>query len=164
MTWIMGNNRGPDCPRCSRKIRQGQRLRIDDQGRKVHAYRADCPQPKGSTVTSSAPVLTVRISGVAMSTIEGSSLYQEPEVYVLETDPDRPAALRCGSALQSAYARRAGKGWTHTVELDPDAARILEGYCRTVGETFAGEAEPDIRADGRALLVVADRIVKLLEP
>lgn len=107
--------------------------------------------------------LVVRISGVAMSTIEGSSLHQEPDKYVLQSDPDYPAALRAGSALQSAYGRRAGKGWTYTVELDADAARILEDYCRTVGETFAGESEADIRAEGRALLVVADRIVRQLE-
>ncbi len=110
-----------------------------------------------------APLLTVRISGVAMSTIQGSSLYQQPETYASPADADYDDALRCGVALQHVAARRSGKGWTHTVELDHGAARILEGYCRTVGETFASESEPDIRAEGRALLVVADRIARQLE-
>lgn len=113
-------------------------------------------------MTSSSPVLSVRISGAAMSTIEGSSLYQEPEVYTSIHDEDHDDAVRCGLALQTATARRAGKGWTHVVELDHAAARVLRGYCDTVGETFAGESEPDIRAEGRALLVVRDRIDGLL--
>lgn len=105
-------------------------------------------------------LLAVRISGTAMSTIEGSDLYQRPERYTATTDPDHADAVRCGNALQHVYARRAGSGWTHTVELDHGAARILEDYCRTVGETFA--SEPETRADGRALLVVADRIAAQL--
>lgn len=112
---------------------------------------------------TATPSLSVRISGVAMSTIEGSSLYQEPENYAARTDPDYPDALRAGAALQSADRRRAGRGWSYVAELDPDAARVVEGYCRTVGETFANDSEPDTRAEGRALLVVADRIARMLE-
>jgi hypothetical protein len=39
---IMGSAKGPACAACGQKIRQAQRVRHDAEGRKVHAYVADC--------------------------------------------------------------------------------------------------------------------------
>lgn len=109
-------------------------------------------------VTGEPVLVTVRVSGKSMSTIEGSELYQSPELYTSPTDADHAAAIRAGIALNAAHGRRAGRGWTYVVELDVAAAEIVRGYCATVGETFAMESEPDTRADGRALLATADGI------
>jgi hypothetical protein len=106
-------------------------------------------------------IVTIRVSGKAMSTITGSDLYQRPETYTSPTDPDHAAAVRAGIALNAAHGRPAGKGWTYVVELDVAAAEIVRDYCTTVGETFASESEPETRADGRALLVVAERIADI---
>lgn len=115
-------------------------------------------------MTTSSTTLSVRISGAAMSTIEGSELYYDAVKYAGASSPDLPAAEEAVAGLRASERRRAGKGWSYVAELSPAAAAVVEHYCRTVGETFAEESEPDIRAEGRALLVVADRIVKLLEP
>lgn len=113
---------------------------------------------------TAAPLFTVRISGVAMSTIQGSELYCNAVRYAGADSPDLPAVEEAVAGLQAAERRRAGKGWSYVADLSPAAAAVVEHYCRTVGETFAEESEPETRAEGRALLVVADRIVKLLEP
>jgi hypothetical protein len=99
-------------------------------------------------------VLTIRISGKAMSTIEGSELNYDPVKY----DGGSQGARDAHAALAAARGRRQGKGWTYELDVTPAGADILEDYCRTVGVTFADETEAETRADGRALLVVADRI------
>lgn len=42
---IQGNANGPACATCGRKIKQAQRVRRNAEGRKVHAYAADCSRP-----------------------------------------------------------------------------------------------------------------------
>jgi hypothetical protein len=102
--------------------------------------------------------MMVRISGEAMLMIDGSELSNSPEKY----DGGSIGAQDAFNSLRTTKARKAGKGWTYEVETSEAGARCIEDYCRTVGETFTGEPDPETRATGRALLKVADNIVKLL--
>lgn len=99
-----------------------------------------------------------RVSGVSMSTIEGSELYSSPQRY----DGGTQGAKDIHMALHTARRSRRGKGWSYFLTTTREGAQTLENYCRTVGETFAGETEPETRAEGRALLATADQITKAL--
>lgn len=102
------------------------------------------------------PVLTFAVSGVAMSTISGSDLYQR-----WQYDGDMPAAsARAGEALATAPSRKSGRGETYTVTCDIAAAYVVWSYCDSVGSTFRMETDADTRKDGAALLAVAERIAE----
>lgn len=103
--------------------------------------------------------VTFPISGKAFGVIEGSEIYYNPVKY----DGGSQGARDAYEALQHPLGRPRGKGWTYLVTTTPEGAATIEHYCRTVGETFAMETEAETRADGRALLVVADRIAALLQ-
>lgn len=107
---------------------------------------------------TSGPFLGFTVSGTAMSTMEGSELMSDAVKY----DGGTPGAHDALAALRAAPSRPAGKGRTYKVHVTRDGAEVIEDYCRTVGETFAYETEPETRAEGRALLKVADRIRGLL--
>lgn len=108
--------------------------------------------------TTIAITVTFPVSGKAMSTIEGSEIYYDPVKYDGGSDGARAAY----AALHHAPGRRSGRGWTYTVTTTIEGAVCIEHYCRVVGETFAFETETDLRAEGRALLTVADRIMNEL--
>jgi hypothetical protein len=105
--------------------------------------------------------VTFSVSGTAMTIMEGSELIQRPHLYNGED-----SGIRAGKALQQATSRRVGKtGRSHEVTCDREAAEVIRDYCETVGQTFAGEGgidQRETRADGRALLAVADRIAAAL--
>lgn len=102
---------------------------------------------------------TFAVSGKAFSTIEGSELYWSPERY----DGNSQGAQDAYTGLRESETRRIGKGLSYRVTTTRAGAETIEDYCRTVGETFAYETEPETRADSRALLVVADRIAAMLK-
>lgn len=102
--------------------------------------------------------MRINISGQAMSVLEASELTSSPTKY----DGGSDGARQAYTALLFAHSRPAGKGRTYIVEVERAGAETIEDYCRTVGEAFAGEGDPETRADGRALLIVADRIRGLL--
>jgi hypothetical protein len=104
------------------------------------------------------PTFTVAVPGTAMSTIEGSDLYQRPDVYA--RDPERRAhAERAAIALRQARPRRNGGGVSYPVTLDVLAAAVVRDYCDTVGSTFAAQGGGrETQAEGRSLLRVAARI------
>lgn len=104
-------------------------------------------------------VLTIRISGKAMSTIEGSELSSDAVKY----DGGTQGAHDALEGLRAARGHRQGKGLTYEVDVTPEGAAVIEDYCRTVGETFASETEAETRTEGRTLLKVADRIAAQLE-
>lgn len=104
--------------------------------------------------------LTFRVSGSAMSTMQGSELTNNPVAY----DGGSRGARDAYESLTHAHGKPCGKGWTYTVTTTRDGAAVIEDYCRTVGETFAMETEPETKAEGRALLLVADRVARLLAP
>jgi hypothetical protein len=104
--------------------------------------------------------VTFAVSGSAMSSMEGSELVQRPHLYNGED-----SGIRAGKALQQATRRRAGKGWSYQVTCDREAAEEIRIFCEDVGSAFAGQAgygEDETRAEGRALLKVADRIARVL--
>lgn len=100
---------------------------------------------------------TFAISGVAMSTIEGSEIYSNPQNY----DGGSQSAQDAYNALHSAKSRRVGKGRSHQVTVSREGAEALHEFCETVGQSYL-YGEPDDRTEGRALLVVARRIEALL--
>ena len=102
--------------------------------------------------------LVFAISGTAMSTIEGSEIYASPERY----DGGSKAARDAYDALHSATVRRAGKGRSFQVTVTREGAQALREFCVDVGQSYL-YGEPDDRAEGRALLVVARRIDALLD-
>lgn len=104
-----------------------------------------------------APV-TFPISETAFPIIQGSEIYSRPEKY----DGGSQAAKDACAALQAAHRRRVGKGYSYAVSATRAGAEIIEDYCRTVGETFAFETEPETRSDGRALLKAAEKIAGML--
>lgn len=101
--------------------------------------------------------LTFAISGTAMSTIEGSEIYASPERY----DGGSQSARDAYAALHSATSRRAGKGRSYQVSVTRQGAQALYEFCVDVGQSYL-YGDPDARAEGRALLVVARRIEALL--
>lgn len=107
---------------------------------------------------SSGQPLTIRIGGAAMSTMQGSEITSDPVAY----DGGSKGARDAYEALTHATGRRAGRGWTYTTETSADGAAVIADYCRTVGETFAAESELETKAEGRALLIVAERIEEQL--
>jgi hypothetical protein len=106
--------------------------------------------------------VTFRMPGKAMGVVEGSELYQRPHLYTLPDNHERyQAAIRAGEALRLATGHKNGHGWSYAVTCDPAAAEVIRGYCLTVGETFASQGgydQAETRADGRALLLTAERI------
>lgn len=99
-----------------------------------------------------------RISGKAMSTIEGSEIFYSPEKY----DGGSQGARDAFHALRNMKHQRRGKGISYLVSTTPEGADAILDYCETVGSTFVGGGvDPEAAADGRALLEVADRIRKL---
>lgn len=98
---------------------------------------------------------TFRISGAAMSCIEGSELYQRPERY-----DQGQGSLDASAALRAATPNRRGRGYSYEVTVSEAGADVLRDYCQTVGETFAaaGPFEDETRREGRALLKVAQSI------
>jgi hypothetical protein len=103
-------------------------------------------------------MFTIRISGKAMSTIEGSAIYSDPAQY----DGGSKGAQDIALALNTARGRRSGRGWTYEVDCTRDAAGVLADYCWTVGTGFEGESDPETRADGRALMAVHERCMNAL--
>lgn len=103
--------------------------------------------------TPHSMTITFNVSGTAFTTISGSELFQRPERY-----DDQPQTLRAGQALRAAPVRRRGKGVTHIVTTDVEAALVIRDYCQEVGELWAGQSDPQDRADGRALLACARQI------
>lgn len=99
-----------------------------------------------------------RISGKSMFTIDGSSISLDPVQY----DGGSRGARDAFEALTAARPRRAGRGTSYVVETTREGADTIRDYCSTVGETFAGETDPETRADGRALLATAERIAAAL--
>jgi hypothetical protein len=102
-----------------------------------------------------------RMSGTAFSTVQGSELYSNAVNY----DGGSQGAQDAGDALRHATAVRAGRGVSYTVITTRAGAEVIREYCLVVGSTFVedGGAEPETRAEGRALLKVAARIDKALE-
>lgn len=103
-------------------------------------------------MTDLIPIATFNISGVAMSVISGSDLYQSGGW------DGSPACARAQQALVGAERRKTGAGHTYIVRADLLAAGIIWAYCESVGSTFIREDDPETRRDGRALLAVAERI------
>lgn len=104
--------------------------------------------------------VTFRISGKAMVVIEGSEIYYSPEKY----DGGTQGAQDAFTALRSATVRRAGRGRSYIVTTTIAGADTIADYCETVGSTFVGfDGDPEAKADGRALLAVAERIKALLD-
>ncbi len=104
--------------------------------------------------------VTFLMSGTVMTQIQGSELYLNPAKY----DPGDPATVLACRALHLTKDRRHGKGGrSHEVTCSPAAARVIQEYCEDVGTAFAGQMDTDVRADGRALLKVADRITAVLK-
>lgn len=103
-----------------------------------------------------APV-TFPVSDTAMSQIQGSELYGRPHMY-----DSGQATLDASAALHSARRVRRGRGTSHLVTASPAAAEVIRDYCATVGEGFTMEDEPETRADGRALMKVAQTIAGAL--
>ena len=103
-------------------------------------------------MTDLIPIATFNISGVAMSVISGSDLYQSGGW------DGSPACARAQQALVGAERRATGAGHTYIVRADLLAAGIIWAYCESVGSTFIRENDSDTRRDGRALLAVAERI------
>jgi hypothetical protein len=111
------------------------------------------------TATQTNPMrFQFQVSGQAMSMMEGSELMLDPVKY----DGGTIGAHHAYSALIHAPGRRCGKGWTYTVDVTRLGAEVIEDYCRTVGDGLTGDGDPENHSDGRALLVVADRIKALL--
>lgn len=105
-------------------------------------------------------LVTFRISGKAMSVIEGSELSCDPVKY----DGGSNGAHTAYQALSSCSWQRRGKGLSYTVTVHPDGAEVIRDYCQTVGETFTGGGcDPEAAADGRALLKVAEAIEAVLQ-
>lgn len=104
--------------------------------------------------------MKIQVSGQAFSTIQGSEMYYSPENY----DGGSAGAIAAHAALNTARARRVGKGYSYTVDVDEAGARTIREYCLTVGSTFADETEAETRAEGRALLRVVARIDMALRP
>lgn len=104
---------------------------------------------------------TFAVSGMAMSVIDGSEIYSNPVNY----DGGSQGAKDAMDGLRSAEVRRVGKGRSYRVTTTREGAETIEDYCRTVGESFLGgtDDDPETRADGRALIIVADRIRALLK-
>ena len=101
------------------------------------------------------------ISDVAWSVISGSEIVISAESY----DGGSQGAHDALTALTTMPVRRAGKGRTHICTATREGAATIEDYCRTVGESFSfvgSGDDPETARDGRALLVVADRIAALL--
>jgi hypothetical protein len=88
-----------------------------------------------------------------MLVIQGSELSIDPVKY----DGGSQGARDAFNAVTSARVRTNGRGRLYTVTTTRAGAEIILDYCDTVGSTFLG-AEPDERADGRALLRVAATI------
>lgn len=89
-----------------------------------------------------------------MSVISGSEIYYDAVKY----DGGSNGACDALAAFRDAKIRRSGKGFSTIVTTSRDGAETILDYCETVGVTFAGETEPETRADARALLAVAERI------
>lgn len=96
--------------------------------------------------------VTFLISGKAMDLIEGSSMYQQ------DSETDSAANREAHRALHDSIPRRVGKGWTNIVTTTLEGAEEIRWYCATVGSTFTMEPDPEMRAEGRALLKVAERV------
>lgn len=109
--------------------------------------------------TSREPQIKVRISGTAMSTIEGSEINYDPVKY----DGGSPGARAAHAALHGEIIhRRAGKGTSYLLAATVPGAATLYAYFTQQGETYLTESEADIRAEGRACLKVAEGIAKTL--
>lgn len=99
--------------------------------------------------------ITFGVSGTAMSQVEGSELYQRPQLY----DGGSPDSMRAGKALQLARGRRQGKGYSYTITCDVQAAEVIREYFQTQGEIVLGNADgAEDRREGRAYLAAAERI------
>lgn len=103
------------------------------------------------------PTVTFTVSGQALSVISGSELMQRPHLY-----DGTPAAVRAGEALNTAPTRKYGRGYARVVTCDVEAASVIWEYCDDTGTTLSAESEPETRADGRALLIVRDRIARAI--
>lgn len=95
--------------------------------------------------------VTANINGQAFAVIEGSSLYEEPDL----TDP---IAKEACEALRFADVGVRGRGKTYEITCSPEAATMIMDYCRKTGELFKSGADLATRRDGDALLLAADRI------
>lgn len=103
--------------------------------------------------------ITVRVSGTAMSTVEGSEIYYDPVKY----DGGSPGAVAAHAALRGeCTSRKAGKGTSYALTATLPGAATLHAYFAQQGETYLTESEADIRAEGRACLRVAEGIAKSL--
>jgi hypothetical protein len=103
-------------------------------------------------------MVTFRVPGRAMSTIEGSELSLNPVKY----DGGSQGAYDAKVALDNAHGGYLGNGISYRVTATRAGADTIADYCETVGSTFAMESEAEIRSEGRALLVTAERIRKAL--
>ncbi len=111
------------------------------------------------TTESTESTISFAVSGTAMSGIEGSEIYHDPKKY----DDDSQGARDAYAALRGAKARRVGKGVSYTVTTTEAGAETIKEFCLDVGSGFvSGGTDAETRAEGRALLAVADRIQNLL--
>lgn len=102
--------------------------------------------------------VTFNISGRAWDVIAASTLYGDPASYAAG---DRNVA-EASTSLRQADGRVCGRGRTYEVNTSPAAAKVIQEYCQTTGDSKiasgGGGKDLAVKLDGDALLVVADRI------
>ncbi len=103
--------------------------------------------------------ISFAVSGAAMGAIEGSEIYLDPKKY----DDNSQGAQDAHTALRAAVGRRVGKGVSYTVTTTRAGALSILEFCADVGSTYLSNGDSDTRAEGRALVAVADRIEKALK-
>jgi selenophosphate synthetase-related protein len=65
-------------------------------------------------------------------------------------------------ALENAEEKPVGRGVSHVVTTTRAGAQAIEKYARSEGERLSKDDAPAVRVDGRALLIAADRVAKVL--
>jgi hypothetical protein len=101
-------------------------------------------------------MIKFNVSGQSMTIMEGSEITINPVHY----DGGSQGARDAFEALKHPDRKRVGRGITYVVETTRAGAETIKDYCETVGESFIGGADdPEVRADGRALL----RTAKIIE-
>lgn len=131
----------------------GRLVGVCETPAELEAMLADLDDPADAT-----PRASFSVGRPAMRVIEVGELFVSGSARGVVSDVTR----RAGEALRGARPKRSGKGFTHRVVCDVDAAEVIWAYCDGVGQALLREHSKGLRVDGRALMEVRNRITSAL--